>query len=188
MLWNALRLWTACRNTSNPHRISGYEKLDVDPVTDHASPWYGHQPMPPIIIAQKECIVYTKILRPLSKAVLKLLHTMITANQKKYWLTIYLTIFILLHSCSMLTRRDADYARQISLPVGEPRSLVPGKLRILLPSVVLQKLTRFNPGRVCESFKYRRSPQGSLDIVGPFSPRQQRQSTVHSSIETIHSP
>lgn len=115
LLVNALRLWVACRNTSNPHRICGEDKLGVGIVTDEKSPWFNYQPMPPIIIAQKECIVYTKLLRPLSKAVLNQLQALVLTNEKKYWLTIYLTIFILLHNCSMITRRDAEYARQISL-------------------------------------------------------------------------
>lgn len=124
LLVNAFRLWVACRNTSNPHQICGEDKLGVDIVTDSASPWYAYQPMPPIIIAQQECIVYTKLLRPLSRAVLGRLQALVLANKKKYWLTIYLTTFILLHSCSMITRRDAEYARQISLQVSVFQDLV----------------------------------------------------------------
>ena len=73
--------------------------------------------MPPVIMAQNECIFYTKLLRPTSREVLSKLHELIRANDKKNWLTIYLATFILLHSCSMTTRRDWEYARQISLPV-----------------------------------------------------------------------
>lgn len=117
LLLNALRLWVGCRCTSNPHRVSGSDHLDVGVVTDPASPWYAYQPMPPILIAQNEWIIYTKLLRPLSKQVLDQLQTMVIGNKKQHWFTIYLTTFILLHSCSMITRRDAEYARQISLPV-----------------------------------------------------------------------
>lgn len=119
---SVLRLWVACRNTSNPHKISGKEKLGVGRVDDPASPWYEHQPMPPIIIAQNECIFYTKLLRPLSREVLTQLQALVLANKKKHWFTIFLTIFILLHSCSMITRRDAEYARQISLSVSDDRN------------------------------------------------------------------
>lgn len=117
LLVNTFRLWVACRNTSNPQRISGDDKLGVDTVDDPASPWYHYQPMPPIIIAQNECIVYTKLLRPMSVLVLKILQKFVGAKEKKYWLTIYLTTFVLLHSCSMITKRDAEYARQISARV-----------------------------------------------------------------------
>lgn len=30
------------------------------------------------------------------------------------WLTVYLALFVLLHSCAMLTRRDWEYARQMN--------------------------------------------------------------------------
>ncbi|PVH87639.1 hypothetical protein DL98DRAFT_251913 [Cadophora sp. DSE1049] len=116
LLDKCLFLWVACRKTSNPERICGADKLGVDPVEDPASPWFKHMPMPPVIIAQMECIIYTEILRPLSKAVLHRLQVLIKANKRTYWFTIYLTNFILLHSCSMLTRRDWEYARQMSLP------------------------------------------------------------------------
>jgi hypothetical protein len=73
--------------------------------------------MPPIMIAQKELVIYTKFLKPLSKTVLAELQELIYANERKYWFTIYLILFILLHSCSMITRRDEEYARQINLKV-----------------------------------------------------------------------
>jgi len=73
--------------------------------------------MPPIMIAQKELVIYMEFLKPLSKTVLAELQELIYANQRKYWFTIYLTLFILLHSCSMITRRDEEYARQINLKV-----------------------------------------------------------------------
>ena len=105
LLLNAPRLRLTCRSTGNPHRISGDDKLDI---TDTADPWYKHQPMPPIIIAQNECIVYTKRPRPLSKAVLTQLQTLVLANEKKHRFAIYLTAFIVLHSCSMITSRDVE--------------------------------------------------------------------------------
>ena len=69
------------------------------------------------MIAQKELVIYVEFLRPLSKIVLAELQELIYANERKYWFTIYLVLFILLHSCSMITRRDEEYARQINLKV-----------------------------------------------------------------------
>ena len=108
--------------TSHPERICGEDRLGIGKVTDPASMWYKYLPIPPIIVAQMECIVYTRLLRPLSKAVLSQLHQLIYANKKHFWFTIYLTTFLLLHSCSMITRRDTEYARQISLSVRTPVS------------------------------------------------------------------
>jgi len=69
------------------------------------------------MIAQLELIAFSMLLKPLSKAVLSELQTMIMANKKKIWLTIYLTVFLLFHSCAVMTRRDEEYARQIVLEV-----------------------------------------------------------------------
>ncbi|KEQ82077.1 hypothetical protein M438DRAFT_337597 [Aureobasidium pullulans EXF-150] len=111
----AFKLWLACRKTSNPERICGSDCLGVVPVDDTDSPWFKGVPMPPIIIAQMECIMYTKFLRPMSKSVLNRLQKMILSKKKTCWFTTYLVSFILLHSCSMVTRRDYEYARQMSM-------------------------------------------------------------------------
>lgn len=83
---------------------------------NRASPQYGMVPMPPLMIAQKELIIYSQFLQPLSHKVLKDLQQLIYANKRESWYTIYLVLFTLLHSCSMITRRDEEYARQINLP------------------------------------------------------------------------
>lgn len=76
--------------------------------------------MPGIMIAQMECIMYTKVLRPLSNRVLSGLRDLVTENKREHWLTIYLAMFILLHSCAMLTRRDWETAREYGLQVCLP--------------------------------------------------------------------
>ncbi|KAI1506264.1 hypothetical protein F5X99DRAFT_415506 [Biscogniauxia marginata] len=115
LLRNTFRLWVGCRKTSNPHHIYGNDKLGGDVVEDPDSLFYKVVPMPVIMIAQMECIMYTRVLRPLTKLVLRHLNDLVRKNKKRYWLTIYLTMFILLHSCSMLTRRDWETARQYDL-------------------------------------------------------------------------
>ncbi|CAG9983848.1 unnamed protein product [Clonostachys byssicola] len=111
-----LRLWVLCRINCNSEHIVGEDKLDTPTVVDPDSPYHDSVPASPVLNAQLECIYYTKFLRPWSESVLQLLRSLMEANRREYWLTIYLTLFLLLHSCSMTTRRDKEYASQISLP------------------------------------------------------------------------
>lgn len=90
----------------------GDEKLGGERVSDPDSPHFDRVPMPVMITAQMECILYTKILRPISNKVLKQLNELVLEKKKEYWMTIYLAMFILLHNCSMITIRDEETARQ----------------------------------------------------------------------------
>ncbi|KAK1782241.1 hypothetical protein QBC45DRAFT_448642 [Copromyces sp. CBS 386.78] len=112
LMSNVFRLWVVCRLTSNPVFIRGPETLDGNPINDPESKYFGRVPMPKIMTAQFECIEYTNFLRPWSKAVLKQLNDLVLAKKREYWFTIYLALFVLLHSCSMVTRRDAETARK----------------------------------------------------------------------------
>ncbi|KAI1138635.1 hypothetical protein F5Y05DRAFT_45398 [Hypoxylon sp. FL0543] len=115
VLRNLFRLWVAICKTCNIHHIYGEDKLGAELVSDPNSPWHNRVPMPALIIAQKECIIYTKIFRPLSKEILRDLQYLVVSKKREYWLTTYLTIFILMHSCAMITRRDEETARQYGL-------------------------------------------------------------------------
>lgn len=120
ILSNALRLWVMARMTSNAERICREVKLG-SVVEDPSSPYYGKMPVPRLIVAQFEIICTVVMQRPLMKLILNSLQTLIKANRKTYyWFTIYLTLFVLLHSCSMTTRRDGEYARQMLMNVGLP--------------------------------------------------------------------
>ncbi|KAI0599895.1 hypothetical protein F4775DRAFT_548764 [Biscogniauxia sp. FL1348] len=117
LLLDTLRLWTCCRNTSSPEHIVGEEKLGMRKVDDPSSYLHGKFPgCGSVIAAQLECIYYTKFLRPLSRNVLRSLMALLTTRDKKYWFTIYLVLFMLLHSCSMVTRRDMETAIFFNLP------------------------------------------------------------------------
>lgn len=74
--------------------------------------------LPPVMTAQIECIMTKKVLEPLSKEVLVGLHTLIEKDSRKHWLTIYITIFILLHSCASLTAADQRRALKHGSQVG----------------------------------------------------------------------
>ncbi|KAK7928360.1 hypothetical protein PG985_005358 [Apiospora marii] len=110
LIWDCFRLWIACRLTSNPCHLYGKEKLGGQIVDDPESPHYNRVPMPCMIIAQMECILYTTILRPKSSDVLRRLNNLVLEKKRENWLTIYLVMFILLHNCAMITRRDEETA------------------------------------------------------------------------------
>ncbi|KAL4941730.1 hypothetical protein BDV06DRAFT_212435 [Aspergillus oleicola] len=112
---DCLKFWVGCRKTSNPEHIRTPDALGSAPVNDPNSPFHTRVPMPAIMIAQMECIMYSRILRPLAHRVLTGLRELVTANKREHWLTIYLTSFILLHSCAMLTRRDWETAREFDM-------------------------------------------------------------------------
>lgn len=118
LLRDALRLWVAARMSSITEWLCGDDLLDMAPVTDITSPYFGRTPIPPVMSAQFQIIAISKILRPLKKRVVSHLASMSSAaDTRKNWFAIYLTYFILLHSCAMVTRRDQEYAAQINHPV-----------------------------------------------------------------------
>lgn len=116
---NAFRLWVACRKTSNSEHIVGSDKLGCQPVEDPNSQHHNLVPVPKIMISQMECIMYSRVLRPISRKVVRDLNELVRRNKPHYWLTIYLTSFLLLHSCSMLTKRDHETALRYDLKVDE---------------------------------------------------------------------
>lgn len=112
--------------TSNPHQICDDGNLEGVRVNDTESSFHDVVPMPAIMIAQMECIMYTRFLHPLSEMIMIKLRYLLRQNRERYWLTIYLTSFILLHSGSMITRRNWETARQYGLEVSpHSTSLLP---------------------------------------------------------------
>lgn len=81
LTYNALRLWLVCRISSYTHKIIGSETLGGRRIANPASPRYNGIPMAPIMIAQKELVIYIEFLRPLSKTVLAELQELIYANE-----------------------------------------------------------------------------------------------------------
>ncbi|KAL8296753.1 hypothetical protein RB597_006057 [Gaeumannomyces tritici] len=115
LLRNVFRLWVGCLKTSHPEHICGDDRLGAERVDDPGSVFHGAVPMPVIMIAQMECIMYTRVLRPMTRAVLRALNELVQENRPANWLTVYLAMFILFHCCSVVTRRDWEFARQCSL-------------------------------------------------------------------------
>ena len=113
MLRNVLSLWFAIRHTTASEYLCGSETLGMTPEqNDRSYPLFGKIPIAPVMGAQLELILTLEVLRPLRNEVLKQLQKMMDANKAKYWFTIYLSCFILLHSCSLATKWHYDYSRR----------------------------------------------------------------------------
>ncbi|KAL1842571.1 hypothetical protein VTJ49DRAFT_4854 [Mycothermus thermophilus] len=115
LLADAFRLWMFCRQSSHPDRLVGDEYLGMRQVDDPQSPFKDQVTSPPVLGAQLECIMYTCFLRPLRNQVLDRLVALIQEHHHRVWYTVYLVMFILLHSCSMITNRDHVYATRVGL-------------------------------------------------------------------------
>ncbi|CAG9992177.1 unnamed protein product [Clonostachys byssicola] len=114
LLITIFRFWVACRITSTSLEIIGDETLGLAPINDTSYNMHGKVPLPPIITPQEQIIVYSGILIPLSKSIVSQLGLFLKNANPKIRYPSYLGLFIILHSCSMLTRRNKEYARQIN--------------------------------------------------------------------------
>jgi cbb3-type cytochrome oxidase subunit 3 len=121
LMSNLFRLWYVVRQTAIMEHIVGEETLGMTADTkDRPVRLDGKIPLPPIMSHQLDMMLSIKLVRPLKKGVLDNLQRIIIANRPKSWFTIYLCIFILLHTASVLTRHRYDYARTKGLKVCEP--------------------------------------------------------------------
>jgi hypothetical protein len=91
-------IWAIGRSMNHSMTIVGDETLDIDVL--NTDPLKGKRPLPPTIISQIE-ISITSILMPLRPEVMQLLSELIKTQDYKYWLPVYLSIFVLLHNCAM---------------------------------------------------------------------------------------
>jgi hypothetical protein len=114
--------------TSNVEWICGDETLGIPIVSDKLSPWHGQRPIPAVMCSQLEIIAYSTLLQPFRDELLERLEKLIKANKRYYWYTIYLTMFLLLHSCAMITRRDQEVARQTQCAVRRTYSYLTGQV------------------------------------------------------------
>ena len=71
------------------------------------------------MMLQMQCNMYMTLLFPLGKKVLDKLSSMLLSDDRKIRRATYLTTSLLLHSCTMMTRRNEEFARQINLSVGK---------------------------------------------------------------------
>jgi hypothetical protein len=116
VLANTIRLWAAARITSNPEKICGGEQIGSK-VLDPSSPYDDTVPLSPVACAQLELISYSRLLHPFRQQVVAGLESMFKAKPRDCWLTIYLALFVIAHSCSLITKRDEEFARQLGRTV-----------------------------------------------------------------------
>ena len=103
---------------SRSERICSDETLGMMPQDyDKDCNNYGHILTPPVMSAQIELITTVMVLRPLKQAILQRLQALIQSNRTKAWFTIYLCMFMLLHSCALLTNYQNKQARKYGLKV-----------------------------------------------------------------------
>jgi len=116
LLQMVLQLWVTVRMCSKSARISGSETLGMSSdLLDESSPLYGKIPVPPVLGAQSNFIVTNILQGPLKTKILDLLQKLTLAQRPETWFCIYLSNFILLHNCSLLTEHDIGYARKHGL-------------------------------------------------------------------------
>jgi hypothetical protein len=78
---------------------------------------YGQVLVPPVMSAQIELIATSAVLDPMRRTVLKYLRQLMERNRTEAWYIIYLCLFILLHSCALLTDFERRQARKYGLEV-----------------------------------------------------------------------
>jgi hypothetical protein len=119
LLADAFRLWFAIRRTATTEWIVGEDTLDMEPEnTDRSYPLFGKVPLPPVMIQQLDMILTLGFLQPLREKFLKSFQKIVLRKDPKGWMSIYLTTFIALHSCSAVTAEHYQNARKHGLKVG----------------------------------------------------------------------
>jgi hypothetical protein len=120
LLKMVLRLWVAGRFICRSERICGSDTLGLSSdLIDDTNPWlHGKIPIPPVMGAQIDLIVTSRILNPLRAVMLEKLQKIVQENKPQNWFCIYLCIFVLLHNCALVTQQDTAYAKKHGLEVG----------------------------------------------------------------------
>jgi hypothetical protein len=103
---------------SRSERICSEEALGMRP-QDYGPrcPNTGIILTPPVLSAQLEIIMTVMVLEPARKEVLKRLKALLMENQRRSWFAVYLSMFILLHNCALLTAADNKRSKKQGLKV-----------------------------------------------------------------------
>jgi hypothetical protein len=105
---------------SAPDHIVGDETLGMKKdIMDETSHVHGKIPIPPVMTAQFHLILTQGFHIPLRRKILDELQSLVLANKPSNWFTIYLTIFILLHNCTLITVHDRKFLQDYGLKVAE---------------------------------------------------------------------
>ncbi|RDA88880.1 hypothetical protein CP532_5410 [Ophiocordyceps camponoti-leonardi (nom. inval.)] len=112
LLHNLFVLWFAIRHTTGSAFICGDNKLGMKPeLKDETYPLFGRVSVPRMIVAQFDSINHTKMLTKYGRWVLQDLEALFFRNQQRWWWTIYLSVFILLHEASFVSEDRYRHAR-----------------------------------------------------------------------------
>lgn len=112
-LADVLRLWMAIKHTVGSSYICGIDKLGMEPKTDDQSyPLFGRVSTPRMIVAQNDSINASDIIMPLRRRVLKHLESHFKANKPRSWFTLYLAVFVFLHSASVISADRRRHGRE----------------------------------------------------------------------------
>ncbi|AEO63020.1 uncharacterized protein THITE_2084525 [Thermothielavioides terrestris NRRL 8126] len=93
----AVAMWAYCRVIEKEWKICGDDTLDLEPITDPKSPWYGFIPITPAMDVQLDQIVIRDVLQPLRTKLLARLQDSIQNYRPDNWFDCYFTIFMLLN-------------------------------------------------------------------------------------------
>jgi len=106
---------------SRSEYIIGDECLGMEPQLDDQNYHnYGKYLVPPVLSAQIELMATSTLLHPFRKEVLCVLQDFMINKKKPCWFSIFLSLFILLHSCAMLT----EFERRLAVKWGHEVSLL----------------------------------------------------------------
>ncbi|PFH56948.1 hypothetical protein XA68_15738 [Ophiocordyceps unilateralis] len=112
LLHNLFILLFAMRHTTGSAFICGDNKLGMKPeLKDETYPLFGKVSVPRMIVAQFDSINHTRILTKYGRCVLQDLESFVFRNQPRWWWTIYLSVFILLHEASFISADRYRHAR-----------------------------------------------------------------------------
>ena len=112
-----MRLWTGARLADRGWRCFGSDNLGAEELANELRP-PGWTPLPPYLDYQLVAIIMHRYLAPLRKNVLSQLQKAVRANNPGNWYTIFLTCFVLLHSCEMTAVIIRKHAAKRKSPVG----------------------------------------------------------------------
>lgn len=113
---DTLRFWTAARFLEGGWRSCGEDKFGAEKISP---PWRPKDEiaLPPYIDYQFASILMEKVLAPVSERVLKRLDTLIKKRQPSDWYSIFLSIFILMHSFELIMAHEVQFTKRRNYPV-----------------------------------------------------------------------
>lgn len=132
----AVDMWAYCRVIEKEWKICGEDTLDLPPITDPKSPWYGFIPITPVMDVQLDQIVIRDVLQPLRTKLVTKFQETIENYRPDTWFDCYFTIFMVLNHMEMAAAHGNRFSKSHGLGVSSPRCpLLPRPLSPLSPIV-----------------------------------------------------